>query len=86
LRPSPGIISSNWGGTIIQSWSDNATNAKCASLATVEPAELQLPVGVQGPDVFADHMGGNLDVAAQPGPNAGYGVLFNAMINPFVTS
>jgi hypothetical protein len=26
-----GIISSNWGGTIIQSWMDNSTNAKCGT-------------------------------------------------------
>eukprot|EP00729_Bicosta_minor_P013109 gene13109-31410_t len=77
-----GIISSNWGGTIIQSWSDNATNAKCAATTltdSADPSDNQLPVGVDGPEKFAaTPLGSN-----QPNPNAGHGVLFNAMIYPF---
>ena len=79
---SPG---SNWGGTIIQSWSDNATNAKCVSLDDTEPARLQLPVGVEAPEAFAADSSSPSDAGrgAQPGPNDGHGVLFNAMINPY---
>jgi sialate O-acetylesterase len=74
-RVPQGIISSNWGGTIIQSWSDNATNAKCPPTSL----DLQLPVGVEGPEKFAT----TASRPTQPNPNAGYGVLFNAMIYPF---
>lgn len=69
-------MSSNWGGTIIQSWSDNATNALCAGKAA--PGESsELPPGVDGPERFGEA------ATAGPSPNAGFGVLFNAMINPF---
>jgi len=64
-----GIISSNWGGTIIQSWSDNATNAKCGKAGT-ELLGLELPAGVEAPEKFASADG----YAARGGPslNAGH--------------
>jgi len=75
-----GIISSNWGGTIIQSWSDNATNAKCGKAGT-ELLGLELPAGVEAPEKFASADG--YAARGGPSPNAGHGVLFNAMINPY---
>ena len=72
-----GIISSNWGGTIIQSWSDNATNAKCKT--SMDAGDIELPPGVDGPEAFVS----NSALVSYPNPNTGYGVLWNAMINPF---
>jgi sialate O-acetylesterase len=72
-----GLISSNWGGTIIQSWSDNETNAKCSHMAH---ENLVLPLGVDIPEAFVSS---NINAPEYPNPNTGYGVLFNAMINPF---
>ena len=46
-----GIISSNWGGTIIESWSDNATNAKCSEQRRKEAGAAR-PEGVEGPEAF----------------------------------
>ena len=76
-----GIVSSNWGGTIIQSWSDNATNAKCSKYEGADPALLTLPHGVHGPEKFTT--GWNQKQGDGANPNNGHGVLFNAMINPF---
>lgn len=74
-----GLISSNWGGTIIESWVDNATNALCnANNSFGAPlADGVLDIG-GGPEKFVSpgyHSG--------PDPNSGHGVLFYAMIYPF---
>lgn len=68
-----GIISSNWGGTFIQGWMDNATIAKC--IPSAPPSAL--PAGT-GPEAFqaASAIDG-------PSPYGGHGVLFNSMIHPF---
>lgn len=73
LQVPIGIVSSNWGGTIIQSWSDNATNAQCGG---AEEEKVVLPEGVEAPRQPHGDGGG-------PNPNAGHGVLFNAMIYPY---
>ena len=76
LPPSPFPIFR--GGTIIQSWMDNSTNAKCkmsGSNAAASPAEL-----FEAPLAFADP---TYNASAGPNPNTGFGVLYNAMINPF---
>lgn len=81
-----GIVGSNWGGTIIQSWSDNATNAECSAHAGADPARLKLADGVvDSPEQFADpgHVAAAGVRVGQPSPNNGHGVLFNAMIHPF---
>ena len=81
-------------GTIIQSWSDNATNAKCAKFEGADPTPLMseggLPEGVDGPTSFSNDAlmstttsNDTSKGSPYPSPNTGYGVLFNAMINPF---
>ena len=77
LQVPIGLVSSNWGGTIIQSWSDNSTNKLCAA----EDAA----VAKQAPRNALDFVAPGFEeaVGAGPDPNTGYGVLFNAMINPF---
>ena len=73
-----GIISSNWGGTIIQSWADNATNARCmAADVGADPGDIVLPPGVDGPEALGPGTG------TGPQPNNGHGVLFNSMIHPY---
>ena len=74
LQVPIGAISSNWGGTIIQSWVDNATNAECAA-AGAAAERTTPPEGLDGPEAFGSTAG--------PNPNTGFGVLFNAMIAPF---
>lgn len=64
-------VRTQWGGTIIESWSDNATNAKCGKFGGPAP----LPASVEPPEEFA--------LSAGPNPNTGHGVLFNAMIHPY---
>ena len=61
-----GLVSSNWGGTIIQSWIDNATNAKCG------PAKAPSQETLEAPLAFADPTFG---AGSGPNPNTGFGVL-----------
>ena len=74
LNVPVGLVSSNWGGTIIQSWMDNATNAECKASAARAPETLEAPLGFADPSFHA---------SAEPNPNTGFGVLYNAMIYPF---
>lgn len=76
LQVPVGLVSSNWGGTIIESWVDNSTNAECVATpsATVKSA----------PEGFVNALdyvtpGFEERVGAGPNPNTGYGVLFNAV-------
>lgn len=66
LRVPVGLVSSNWGGTIIQSWMDNATNAQCG------PAEAPSQETLEAPLAFADPTFG---AGSGPNPNTGFGVL-----------
>ncbi len=61
-----GLVSSNWGGTIISSWMDNATNAQCG------PAEAPSQETLEAPLAFADPTFG---AGSGPNPNTGFGVL-----------
>ena len=73
---------SNWGGTIIQSWANNATNAACG--ITEGAANATLPAGAENNDALRFAAPGFEErVRAGPDPNHGYGVLYNAMIAPF---
>jgi len=63
-----GLISSNWGGTIVQAWMSGDALAKCPS--------------VDEPLVKDAHAQGSPKIAA-PDPNQPT-VLWNAMINPFL--
>ena len=65
-----GLVSSNWGGTTIKSWSDNATNAACNATEGYAAAPA------------AEGYTAHPTVANDPMRNHGYGVLFNAMIAP----
>jgi hypothetical protein len=40
-----GIVSSSWGGTIIQAWADNTTNANCRGVGA-EPERIVVQPGV----------------------------------------
>lgn len=73
-----GLISSNWGGTIIQAWSTNATNALCNATNDDAAATADLDLHDAAADQFT--AAGRL---ADPGPNNAT-VLYNAMIYPFV--
>jgi sialate O-acetylesterase len=67
LQVPIGLVSSNWGGTIIQSWSDNATNAQCTQAGGAPSQET-----LEAPLAFADPAFG---ASAGPNPNTGFGVL-----------
>jgi len=85
-----GLISSNWGGTSIPCWSDNSTNAQCnfpglsIDNTHLSTRKKNYIAGKGTADKFASKLfleardGGDM-----PDPNAGVGVLFNAMIYPF---
>lgn len=74
-----GLVSSNWGGTVIQAWSDNATNAECG---TESQDDVPVPdSSLAHPDEFTTP-GYEDRVRAGPGQN-NKTVLFNAMIYPF---
>lgn len=67
------LVSSNWGGTVIEAWSSNATLAKCAAVgetATTATTPLNLPAS-------------RASRVDQPDPNTPT-VLYNAMIYPYV--
>ena len=81
LKVPIGLISSSWGGTIIQSWSDNSTNALCAEEGS-SPASTPAADAPRDAEAYVAP-GFEAAVGAGPNPNTGYGVLFNAMINPF---
>jgi len=80
LKVPIGLVSSNWGGTIIQSWSNNATNRACN---ITEAAPTPVSAGGASPLEYVTK-GFEARVAAGPDPNHGYGVLYNAMIAPLV--
>ena len=67
-----GLVSSNYGGTTILSWADNATNIACNQTDTVEPLS----------DDVSDSFATNASATVGPNQNNGHGVLFNAMIAP----
>ena len=81
LKIPIGLIGSNWGGTIIQSWANNATNAACG--ITEGSANATLPAGARNSAMDFVSPGFEERVRAGPDPNHGYGVLYNAMIAPF---
>ena len=64
-----GLVSSNWGGTVIEAWSTNETIAKCP------PSE--------GPGSAALVPASNASALGQPDPNTA-SVLYNSMIYPYV--
>lgn len=74
-----GLVSSSWGGTIIQSWVSNATNTACG----VTGASASLPAGAANTAMDFVTPGYEARVGAGPDPNAGHGVLYNAMIAPY---
>ena len=90
-----GIISSNWGGTFIQSWIDNSTNAKCSAVSGVDGKDNHTGGQYSPPAVAMDASRqpwafSNTTASAArgtagqaPSPFNGYGVLFNSMIYPF---
>lgn len=83
LQVPIGLLSSNWGGTTIPSWSTNETNAACG----FPPPPRRAPLPFDAPSK-SDQFAAPAFVAARvrgeiPNPNAGYGVLYNAMIYPF---
>ena len=88
-----GIVSSNWGGTFIQSWMDNATNAKCMLARDAAPAlpvwahiaatQHPVPTDVRPPRERPGAFQTKGFVNSGPDPNIGHGVLFNSMIFPF---
>ena len=90
LQVPIGLVSSNWGGTTIPSWSTNETNAACGfpppaiagSRRNRPPEDSAWP---SASDKFASPAFVRARVRGElPNPNAGYGVLYNAMIAPFV--
>ena len=90
-----GLISSNWGGTTIPCWSDTATNAHCnfpgqassSSSTTTMSKKMWRNKGMKygsSANTFAtQEFISARDAGTIPDPNAGAGVLFNAMIIPF---
>ena len=83
-----GLISSNWGGTSIPCWSSNATNAQCnfpgVSSNSDAPFRTVRKSNTGSADKFASKSFLEArDAGDMPDPNAGAGVLFNAMIYPF---
>jgi hypothetical protein len=85
-----GLISTNWGGTVIPSWSDEATNAACgfppniSASAGAPLSPQQQRAGASAADAFAapGFVAGRLR-GEFPDPNSGHGVLYYAMIAPF---
>jgi len=82
LKIPIGMVSSNWGGTIIQSWSSNATLASCG-ITEGGAADAALPAGAENRAADFVSPGFEERVGAGPDPNTGFGVLYNAMIAPF---
>ena len=80
-----GLISSNWGGTPIEAWSDADTNARCPL-----PSNLQKPESFHQNQIHSnllrqDKLGSNYNFESdgdQPAPGQD-SVLFNAMIYPY---
>ncbi len=66
LKVPVGLVSSNWGGTIIQSWMSNTTNAECKAGSAPTEEVMQAPLAFAHPDYNA---------GAGPNPNTGFGVL-----------
>ena len=79
---APRAAGSNWGGTIIQSWANNATNAACGITEGAENSTL--PASADNVSLRFAAPGFEERVRAGPDPNHGFGVLYNAMIAPFV--
>ena len=78
LKIPIGLIGSNWGGTIIQSWANNETNAACG----ITGPNATLPAGARNTALDFVSPGFEERVRAGPDPNHGYGVLYNAMVSP----
>jgi sialate O-acetylesterase len=73
-----GLVSDNWGGTRVQAWSTNATNALCNTSVTYgEEAGEDAALLHEAAEAFAEPL------HAGPGPNNAT-VLYNAMIYPYV--
>ena len=94
-RIPQGIISSNFGGSFIQTWMDNATNAQCQhEIGPPTPARRGMTSAPSGgpylPRSAPAASGGGANAAdataggqGGPDPYAGHGALFNSMIHPF---
>ena len=102
LQVPIGLVSSNWGGTVIPSWSTNETNSVCgfpptpvargaaaaAAAAASSSASAASAASAAAAPSASDAFASPVFVRARlrgdmPDPNAGYGVLYNAMILPF---
>ena len=82
-----GLVGSSWGGTVIESWITNATNEPCLPSEQEEHSTARAQLRQEEVDNITRPLSvmGNSSKETFPNPNGGFGVLYNAMVQPYVT-